>query len=286
MPLSPFTNSEMAPRFEYGASVLYECRTTGYLTAHPQPSQNEITSYYQPDYYRGNRYKCKPIEVGSQESKTWNRRLEKIESLRQTSFSPSDSSLLDIGAGTGAFCEVASKKGWEVSCVELSAHGRSAIAQRIPDVHRIVDRLNPEQWGPNQFDLITLWAVIEHMPYDPVFLRSLFHLLKPSGMIALSFPNPRTANRYLFKQHWRYFIPIEHLTFFPPKLFKTLVTDAGFIVLSEESFYSRQAFFDGLAKTSVTNLPRRIAKLISRVVEVSTRPFLHGDTYEIYALKL
>ena len=93
--------------------------------------------------------------------------------------------LLDVGCGRGAFLDVARAHGLHTTGLE-PASGSAAIAgERHPLISRGVDALTPAE---GQFDLITLWDVLEHLDDPGQSLRSLRPLLSPGGSLAILTP--------------------------------------------------------------------------------------------------
>ncbi|MEL7498528.1 MAG: class I SAM-dependent methyltransferase [Planctomycetota bacterium] len=285
MPKSPFSQQDMTRLIPYGNGTLYRCPQTGFLAADPIPNAAELDAYYQSEYFEGSRYESDLDEQNNAYLKNWQRRLSNIEQLVGSSSSEHHKRLLDIGAGTGAFVELAHRHNWEISCVEFSPDGRQAIQNRVPDVQQIESEFSPDRFAGQQYDLVSMWAVIEHLPYDADRLKSFYEITRPGGLVAFSFPNPITINRFLFGANWRYFIPVEHLAFYPPTLFKQMLEQAGFTIEQESSTFSAAACHDGLAKSSFSWLPQIIRKVFVKLTGAANRCLFHGDTYEVIARK-
>jgi SAM-dependent methyltransferase len=189
--------------------------------------------------------------------------------------------LLDIGAGTGIFAALAGEAGWEVSCVEFSEHGREDIKRRLgPECH-VASRFEPDAYSDEHFDLITLWAVFEHMPYAVNTLRAWYGKLKPGGVLAVSTPNTRCLNRCLFGKNWRYFCPPEHIAYYNESVLQRVFGEVGFRPLRAEKFFSREAFFEGLGRFSRL----KGIKSLERVVWKTADAMGWGDTIEIFFRK-
>ena len=262
---------------------MYKCPRTGFLTAYPPPSTEERVRCYRDQYFQQPRYSLERDQEAEYYKKVWLRRITQAESTLGAL--KGEKALLDIGAGTGEFCEVAAGRGWNISVVEFSEHGRAIIRKRLPQVGEIHDEYRPSDFSGTQFDLITLWAVIEHMPYDPTLLPSLYALLRPGGTIAFSFPNPVSLNRYVFGRHWRYFRSTEHVAFYPPALLKHLLGDVGFTLRSEAALFSRLACVEGLSGSPLSVFPSSLHRALARGIGLAIRYSRYGDTYELMASK-
>ena len=94
--------------------------------------------------------------------------------------------LLDVGCGAGDFMLAAKNSGWDVTGIEVSekayAYGTNKLGLKIfKDLKR--DEFNDE------FDVVTLWGVIEHLK-DPVPIMKLCkQYLKKDGMVVLETHN-------------------------------------------------------------------------------------------------
>jgi SAM-dependent methyltransferase len=68
-------------------------------------------------------------------------------------------SLLDIGAGTGDFLNIAEQKGWKINGVEPNKNARDLAASK-----NVILKETLKEFTGNKFDVITLWHVLEHLP--------------------------------------------------------------------------------------------------------------------------
>jgi SAM-dependent methyltransferase len=150
---------------------LVECRSCGLGYLNPRPTIEEIGTYYPARYFdhRG----------------SMTRRYE-----RQAAYLPeAEGDLLDIGAARGDFMATMQKRGWEVTGIEPSTsenpHGLRIHRQRFPE-ECVMDS--------ESFDVVTAWAVFEHL-HDPsrAFSRAV-DLLRPGGSLIVQVPNLRSIN--------------------------------------------------------------------------------------------
>jgi 2-polyprenyl-3-methyl-5-hydroxy-6-metoxy-1,4-benzoquinol methylase len=97
--------------------------------------------------------------------------------------------LLDAPCGDGEVSVELAKLGFEVSAVdmvdELLPEARAALGGRF----RIADMTRPLPWPDAGFDLILCVEGIEHLEDAFAFLREMYRLLKPGGILILSTPN-------------------------------------------------------------------------------------------------
>ena len=106
--------------------------------------------------------------------------------------------LLDVGCGTGSLLKRAQKLGFVVEGVEICEPLAMDTADRVGcPVHReVLSRLT---LAKDQFDVITLYDVIEHLQEPMKDLRVVYDVLKPGGILFLLCPNEDALIRKLSK---------------------------------------------------------------------------------------
>ncbi len=166
---------------------------------------------------------------------------------------PRRGSLLDIGCNNGAFLLQAKEDGWQVRGIELfpelAEHARS-----IAEVDVLVcDFLEYEVGEDEQYDIVVLKHVLEHLP-DPVLaMRKLRALLRDGGYALLEFPNigsPNLRIKHFMRRHglarWKRadYVP-HHANEFCRYSFKHLLARTGFR-LERWSTYSSKRWLSPL----------------------------------------
>jgi SAM-dependent methyltransferase len=121
-------------------------------------------------------------------------------------------SVADIGAGTGAFLEAASKNGWKVSGVEPSVKARTFAKERGINLESSIDDLKGQQ-----YDVVTLWHVLEHLPDLESTVNKISELVKPGGSLIIAVPNFRSYDAQHYKNYWAAYDVPRHLWHFSRK---------------------------------------------------------------------
>jgi SAM-dependent methyltransferase len=104
---------------------------------------------------------------------------------------------LDCGCGAGDNARLLQAAGWQVTGITISPKEREAASEYCSAVH-IADLENGIPAGAgNNFDLIVLSHVLEHLVHPDRVLRDAGRLLAPNGMIAVALPNIA-----FFKTRW------------------------------------------------------------------------------------
>jgi SAM-dependent methyltransferase len=122
--------------------------------------------------------------------------------------------LLDVGCASGRFLSACADAGWEVVGLEPS-QALSELAKRLlQDRAEILPvTLQEATFDPSCFDAVTMWDVLEHVPYPSEFLRKAATLLKPGGFLLANVPNLDSLQARFWRSRWPLFLP-EHLNYF------------------------------------------------------------------------
>jgi 2-polyprenyl-3-methyl-5-hydroxy-6-metoxy-1,4-benzoquinol methylase len=139
---------------------------------------------------------------------------------------PEGGRLLDLGCGNGSFLLRARSAGWQTLGVDLDSKAINA-AEKLGLDARLggVETLDPDT---EQFDVITMSHVIEHV-HDPVeVLTACAALLRRGGLLWLETPNICSAGHSEFGRHWRGLEPPRHLVIFSPEAMTQALEAAGF----------------------------------------------------------
>jgi SAM-dependent methyltransferase len=137
--------------------------------------------------------------------------------------------LLDVGAATGSFLEVAKERGWKVFGHEISedAAGRA----RKKGIAMTTGELSLAGYASNSFFAITSLDVIEHVSDPTRALNEMANLLRPGGAILLNTPDSGSWYARLMRMRWHAYNPPEHLTIFDQRSLSLLVERAGLDVV-------------------------------------------------------
>jgi len=135
-------------------------------------------------------------------------------------------SLLDIGCGEGFFLFNAAKVGYTVKGIELSqdaaAYAKNEFCLDVKAGH-----FEESQFPENCFDVVTMWQVLEHVPYPLTILREVHRILKPGGLLAVSTPDVGGIPAKIFRRRW-WNIRRLHINQFTTKTLMDILKNAGF----------------------------------------------------------
>lgn len=137
---------------------------------------------------------------------------------------PDAGRILDFGCAAGYFLEMAKEKGWQIAGVELSQE----MAERASQALGITVENSLSSVPQSNFDAVTLWEVIEHVPQPVEQLRQLFAQLRPGGVLMLSTPNNGHWQAIRKPESWGVYRPPSHLIYFRESTLRSALERAGF----------------------------------------------------------
>lgn len=210
-----------------------KCKKCGLVQVHPRPPEGELAKYYESSYFKMR------TDRGYDDyysERIRNQIIRVIElNLVDLGFYEWEKSLfpgearapraLDVGCAAGYFVDYLRSRGWESAGIEISEEAARFGKERLGIEIFIEDFRN---FSPDQsFDLISLWASLEHMPSPSDVLKQASVLLKPGGRMILSTCRYGVVAALMGKE-WRFMNVPEHLFFFSLKLIKRAAKEAGF----------------------------------------------------------
>jgi 2-polyprenyl-3-methyl-5-hydroxy-6-metoxy-1,4-benzoquinol methylase len=134
-------------------------------------------------------------------------------------------SLLDVGAGTGAFANTMFKAQWKVTGLEPDATARANASSSYN--LKLHDLTQLHQLESNLFDAITMWHVLEHVHDLYASLETYRRILKPNGRLIIAVPNYTSYDAAVYKEYWAAYDVPRHLYHFSPPSITILLEQKG-----------------------------------------------------------
>lgn len=139
----------------------------------------------------------------------YSRVLKKIYSIKR-----SKGALLDFGCGKGKFGSIAKNKGWQVKAVETATE-RAEYAKTVYGLEVSTNFYTTGRIFNNDFDVLTLFHVLEHLPNPKVLLNELIkHNLAKDGLVVIEVPNFRSLQARIAGRRWMHFDVPRHISHF------------------------------------------------------------------------
>jgi dolichol-phosphate mannosyltransferase len=204
---------------------LYKCQNCSLIFILPPP-QNHL-AIYSEDYFKGAENGFGYVDYDNDKdamASCLNDYLDKIESFTDGQ----RGRLLDIGAATGYFMELAQKRGWQTKGIEISEYAAQKAREKGLDVLTGI----PEalDFGKD-FDLITLWDVMEHLAEPRSTLSLINKALKPGGVLAINTPDAKSLVAKILGKRWHLIVPPEHVFLYNKKNLSYLLSQIGFEII-------------------------------------------------------
>jgi 2-polyprenyl-3-methyl-5-hydroxy-6-metoxy-1,4-benzoquinol methylase len=198
------------------------------------PGQSDISRYYQSDVYishtDGNKglieqlYQLvrKKTLVGKRKLVAGICRIQKGD-------------ILDYGCGTGAFLNEMKTSGWQVSGIEPDNGARKRAEQLVGSKIGLPEELSELSSG--QYDVITMWHVLEHVHELNWTIEQLKRLLKENGKLFIAVPNHHSFDARHYRSFWAAYDVPRHLYHFSPDTLSLLMEKHGLKVISKKAMW-------------------------------------------------
>jgi len=187
--------------------------------------------------------------------------------------------LLDIGCAYGPFLQTASEKGYGAMGLEISEDAVKYIKDNFKNINAKQGDLNLKEirdlFHDKEFQVITLWYVIEHFSNLSEILPYLASRLEKGGVLAMATPYASGVSGRYNAYHFYNLSPEDHFTLWDRKSAVECLKRAGFTKIRFVSTGHHPERFSPQIKKMI---PPQMLLLISRLMG-------WGDTFEIYAQK-
>jgi 2-polyprenyl-3-methyl-5-hydroxy-6-metoxy-1,4-benzoquinol methylase len=255
---------------------IVRCQNCGLVYANPRPQNNDVLDIYEAVK--------DPLYVEEREGRilTFEHHLKPMEAFTGAA---NGRRLLDVGAYTGVFVEIAARHGWDAWGIEPSAWAVSqAEAQGL---QMILGTLENAHLSVASFDAVTMWDVIEHVTNPLETLQAAWHALKPGGYLVVHTMDLDSLFACLMGRRWPWFMEM-HLFYFTRRTMAMVLKQTGFDVvwMGAQGRYLQA----GYLASRVTALSPQLGKPLEFVVDklkmrnIPLRINL-GDLFTTYARK-
>lgn len=265
-------------RFVIRGHALHRCADCDFEFVWPTPSAAVIAEVYRAGYFTGPGagYEDYFARERAQAARKAAVRLDRLAALGLTT-----GRALDVGCAAGYFVEAARDRGFDAWGFEVSPEARAEVAAALRD--RIVSSLIE---APGDFDLLTLWDVLEHLPDPDASLRTLLPRLRPNGFVGIVVPVLGSLNTRIAPRTWDQYKPPEHLWYFSARALHALLARHGLAVVHAEPAWSRRTRFidpEERRRDLPTRALRTFDRAFTAVVSAIGGAHLRIDSMAFYA---
>jgi 2-polyprenyl-3-methyl-5-hydroxy-6-metoxy-1,4-benzoquinol methylase len=145
------------------------------------------------------------------------------------------SNLLDIGCGSGAFLEYCKKNtDFKLFANDFSNDFKKVIEEVIPKKNFYYNKkIEDIDFKQKKFGLISLWGVLEHIYEPKKLLVTCNKILQDDGFVLLLIPNIYSRAFKILGINTPTLNPTEHINFFTQKSFEYLCRQVGFEIVDQ-----------------------------------------------------
>ena len=262
---------------------IFCCNNCKLLFVHPV--KTDTATIYSDDYFCGAKKTFGYINYDSDKEpmiSTFIRYLEIIEKIL-----PNKGKLLDVGAATGFFIDIAQKRGWNATGIELSDFAASSARAKGFNVK--TGTLSSSDFLPESYDVVTIFDVIEHFPDPLIEIKTATKILKRGGVIAINTPDTGSIVAKIFGKKWHLIVPPEHLYYFNSANLTTLLEKNDFKVIKKTKVgkhFTPQYIFKMLYMWQKLSLWKKLSIFFSRrIFSKISIPINTRDNIFIIAIK-
>lgn len=137
---------------------------------------------------------------------------------------------LDVGCATGELAGALHRVGYQTTGVDASPWAIALARSKFPQLEFRCERV--EELAAEEFDLITLMDVFEHLSDPYGSLRKLRLLLPVGGLLMLELPNQGSLDASILGSDYLF---AEHLYFYTPRSICAMLVHAGFTIVARQS---------------------------------------------------
>lgn len=214
------------------------CKKCGHQFIQPVPQPPFLKAFYssymskaKEGFYREQSHD----EIPEHFRKRYDRWLRRILALHKDA-----RCLLDVGTGLGMFLRLAQEYGFSVVGVEPNPEAANQLKSRYGiSMHEC---LLEEVESIAQYDVITLWDLLEHLPDPSLAINKIHTMLNPGGLLIIEIPARDSFIHWLVKGIYRLSFGritrplflvygIHHLQYFSEQSIRGFLKNNGFEVI-------------------------------------------------------
>ena len=230
---------------------IQQCTQCKFRLTNPRPDAQSISSYYKSEQYVSHNDESSGL-INTAYRLVRNYTLQsKLKLINQ--LNGKQGHVLDVGCGTGAFLESCQQGGWKVTGMEPDPDARAVAVKKLSAA--IEPNLESLKSYP-QYDIITLWHVLEHVPNLNETIPILHKLLANTGTLIIAVPNSDSYDAHHFQEYWAAYDVPRHLHHFTPTTIEPLFSKHQFKLVEKKPMVFDAFYISMLStryKTGKTN---------------------------------
>lgn len=151
-------------------------------------------------------------------------------------FEPKKGRVLDIGAAGGSFLAVAKRRGWQIEGCEPS-RWMCQWCERHYNFKIHPGTVFDMKLDDASFDVVTIWDVLEHTPDPKAILQECRRILKPNGLIVVTYPDIESLVARIMGRKWVFLLSV-HLYYFTLTTIRKMLELTGFKMIDHCNYWN------------------------------------------------
>jgi len=173
---------------------MHNCKQCNAIFLTPYPDEEKLAQAYDDSYYGEGEEKFNDGIIEQILDRFRNLRAKRIAKLVNN-----QGKVIDIGCGNGRFLQMIMSHG-DIEGYGIEMESNSAKRAKVVLGNKLqIGTLKDGDYPDNHFDAITLFHVFEHLTDPQDYLKTIHKILKPGGILYMSFPNIDSRQSRLFK---------------------------------------------------------------------------------------
>ena len=198
---------------------IVQCKQCGFVYASPRRQSGDVLEIYETVK--------DPLYLEERQGRilTFERHLKPMEAFTGPA---QQRRLLDVGAYTGIFVNIAQRHGWDALGIEPSEWAVNEA--RMQGLTMQLGTLENAELPDAHFSVVTMWDVIEHVPDPRRTLEAAWRVLEPGGYLIIHTMDIDSLFSRLLGKHWPWYMEM-HLFYFSRRTLSAMLNDVGFNIV-------------------------------------------------------
>lgn len=260
--------------------AIVKCHNCSFVYVNPRVSNEDLWKIYHENYFTNKDYGYSGY---AQEKLLRVKNFEKwLGDIRPFITDGKPIKALDIGCAAGYCLEVMQGKGWHVEGLELDENLCAELNSKGFAVHnKLLEHFETAQ----QYSVITLFDVIEHIPDVDAAFQQLHKIANDDGIVVMVTPDHNSFQRKIMRRKWFQYKPVEHIQYFTKESITTFAERNGFkaVYTSGCGQYADIDFLINRLRYYHFSFPAFLINGILKLLNIKNR-FFYIDTGSLFVI--